>query len=318
MKRSVALVFLSVLLFSLAMAVLPQPVHAAPVAPALSAAVTPLELVPAQAGYVYVGGGYPLQVSVTLDDAPLDVFWSGAGYMALFSFRFDEPPGTHTVSIEASDPASGASLSRTETVTVLDFHYQNEQVSVPYRLVPLLDPQLNQEELDRLNAIYSVHTRPSHWDWPFVIPVPGGIVTSRFGGSRIYNGGVLAAHHTGVDFRRAIGEPVQATADGQVIAAEMFDIRGNMIIIDHGYGVFSQYAHLAEFYVQPGQFVQRGQIIGAAGSTGRANGPHLHFEIIVNGIPIDPIRWLALAPGFVPPREFVPERGQPDSNPPDG
>ncbi len=100
--------------------------------------------------------------------------------------------------------------------------------------------------------------------------------------------------------------------------AEFFEVRGNVVIIDHGHGVFSQYAHLSEFYVQPGQFVERGQLIGAAGATGRTNGPHLHFEIIVNGTPVDPIRWLALAPGFVPPREVVPTRNAPVQEPTGG
>jgi hypothetical protein len=283
---------------------------AAPIAPSLSVKIVPTEVIPAQAGYIYVGGGYPLRVSITLDGTPLDVFWSGAGYLALFSFGFDEPPASHPVIVQVFDPATGSSTTQTGTVTVLDFKYQNEQVAVPYRLTPLLDPELNQDEIDQLNAIYAEHTRPSHWDWPFSLPVPGGIVTSRFGGNRVYNGGVLAAHHTGVDFRRSVGEPVHATADGRVVAARLFDVRGNVIILDHGYGVFSQYAHLSEFDVQPGQYVRRDQVIGKAGATGRVNGPHLHFEIIVAGRSVDPIRWYALAPGFVPPREFIPNSDQ--------
>ena len=303
----------SVLLLLAVGIVLPVPAaHAGPVAPALSVVVSPTELVPAQAGFVYVGGGYPLSVSVTLDDAPLDVFWSGEGYIALFAFDFDEPPGEHLLTIEAYNPLTGESLSTTETLTVLDFAYPQEQLALPYRLVPLLEPELNQNELDRLDAIYATRTYPDHWDWPYALPVPGGVVTSRFGNSRTYNGGMWAAHHTGTDFRRAIGEPVQATAGGRVAVADSFDIRGNVVIIDHGYGVFSQYAHLSEILVEPGQIVRRGDVIGLAGNTGRINGPHLHFEIIVNGITVDPIRWLALKPGFVPPREVIPHQETPE------
>lgn len=308
-ERSIGAFLIAALLL-----ILPSPVDAvkaAPIAPSLEIRVNPPEVVPAQAGYVYVGGGYPLRVSITLDHAPLDVYWFGAGYMALFSFGFDEPPGAHTVVTQVFDPATGSTLEQTDTITVLDFKYQREQVAVPYRLSPLLDPEMNQRELDQLNAIYANRTRAAHWDWPFSLPVPGGIVTSRFGGNRIYNGGVLAAHHTGVDFRRAVGEPVYATANGRVVAAQYFDIRGNVIILDHGYGVFSQYAHFSEFYVQVGQYVRRDQLIGAAGTTGRVSGPHLHFEIIVNGTSVDPIRWFALAPGFVPPREYIPDKNKP-------
>jgi murein DD-endopeptidase MepM/ murein hydrolase activator NlpD len=63
---------------------------------------------------------------------------------------------------------------------------------------------------------------------------------------------------------------------------------------------------MSQFMVQPQDIVRKGQVIGLAGATGRANGPHLHFEVIVNGFPVDPLKWLALAPGFVAPREVTP------------
>jgi hypothetical protein len=293
-------------------------VEAAPLMPGLSVTVVPQELMPAQAGYVYISGGYPLQVTALLDGEMLDVFWVGDGYLALYAFGFDAPPGDYTLSVQIAEPLAGASSVYQFNLHLTAFEYPLEQVALPYSLIPLLDPQLNEQEVERLSTIYAVHTSPAVWDWPFALPVPGGIVTSRFGGSRIYNGGMFSAHHTGVDFRRAIGEPIQATAGGRVVVAEFFEVRGNVVIIDHGHGVFSQYAHLSEFYVQPGQSVQRGQLIGAAGATGRTNGPHLHFEIIVNGIPVDPIRWMALAPGFIPPREVVPARNTPVQEPTGG
>lgn len=303
MKRFVGL---GLLAFILAVIVLAPRAEAAPVAPGLSMIVSPLQLVPAQAGYAYVGGGYPLDVSVTLDGQPLDTFWSGQGYLALFSFDFGEPPGDHTIAIQVDNPATGTTEGQTFTVTVNQFTYPREQVALPARLIPLLDSTLNEAELAKLDAVYSARTTLATWDWPFGLPVPGGVVTSRFGGNRTYNGGMFNANHTGMDFRRALGESVYATAGGRVAVAEFYDVRGNVIIIDHGHGVFSQYAHLSEFYVQPGQFVQKGQLIGAAGATGRSNGPHLHFEIIINGAPVDPLHWLSLAPSFVAPREVTP------------
>ena len=104
---------------------------------------------------------------------------------------------------------------------------------------------------------------------------------------------------------------IQATADGRVVLDEYLNIRGNVVILDHGHGVFSQYAHMSQMQVQIGQVVRQGQVLGLAGSTGRANGPHLHFEVIVNGFPVDPLKWLALAPGFVAPREATPIPNQP-------
>lgn len=261
---------------------------------------------PGQAGYVFVGGGYPLDVQITLDGRPLEVFWTGSGYEGLFAFGLDDKPGDHGLSVHAIDHSNGATLDQTATIKIDNFSYPFEPVAIPYRLTPLLDPKLNQDELDSLSRIYAVHSYPAGFNWPFALPVPGGIVTSRYGGVRSYNSGVLHARHTGMDFRRAVGEPIQATADGRVVLAEYLNIRGNVVIIDHGHGVFSQYAHMSQFQVKVGQVVRQGQVLGLAGATGRANGPHLHFEVIVNGFPIDPLKWLALAPGFVPPREAGP------------
>ncbi len=292
---------------------------AAPLVPALSVTVAPRELVPAQAGFVAVGGAYPLNVSVTLDGEPLAVYWTGSGYLAPFAFDFEQPPGEHQIVISAANPATGERLEETETIRVVEYRYPEEYVALAFRLTPLLNPQLNLDELAQLDAIYALQTQPVHWGWPFAVPAPGSVVTSRFGGNRSYNSGVWSAYHTGTDFRLGVGGPVVATTSGRVAAAQMFEVRGKVVIIDHGYGVYSQYAHLSEVYVAPGQLVQRGQIIGLAGATGRTNGPHLHFEIIVNGIPVDPIRWLALYPGFIPPREIDPERdGDGEGSPGEG
>ena len=310
MKRPIAAVLSSLILF----AVLAAPVRsacAAPLVPALSVEIRPRELAPAQAGYVFVSGGYPLQVSVALDGSPLAVYWTGDGYLALFAFDFDAPSGEHRIAVTASAPATGAQVTYIDTITVTDFRYPREEVSIARRLAALLDPILNRNEEEQLDAIYAAHSNSTDWGWPFALPVPGEMITSRFGSDRTYNGGLWRSYHTGVDFRRAVGEPVWATASGRVVAVESLDVRGNVVIIDHGYGIFSQYAHTSEAYVTPGQYVQRGQLIAAAGSTGRTNGPHLHFEIIVNGIPVDPLAWMALMPGFVPPVEAPRDRNQP-------
>jgi murein DD-endopeptidase MepM/ murein hydrolase activator NlpD len=77
------------------------------------------------------------------------------------------------------------------------------------------------------------------------------------------------------------------------------------VIVDHGYGIYALYAHLSEQYVSVGDVVIQGQVLGAAGSTGRSVGPHLHYELIIHGNNVDPIKWLALVPGFVEPQEIL-------------
>ncbi len=303
---------LFILVFLVLMAIAPvQQAQAAPVAPGFSVTVAPTALVPGQAGVVFVSGGYPLEVSVTLGQDPLAVYWTGEGYLALFAFGFDAAAGDYSLAIRVSDPATGRQLVHEETLTINEFSYPAEQVSISGQLAPLLDPVLNQRETAYLETIYAAHSHSTDWGWPFAIPVPGERMTSRFGGDRSYNGGVWRSYHTGIDLQRGVGEPIYATTSGRVVAAEMLDVRGNVVILDHGYGVFSLYGHCSQVFVALGQSVQRGQLIAAAGATGRTNGAHLHFEIVVNGIPVDPIQWLALAPGFIPPEEVPRERDEP-------
>ena len=309
MKQWMRVFFVGIgmLLVTFVVAVPVNPAVAAPVAPSLSVQVMPRTLRPANAGIVIVDGGYPLNVSVTLNNKPLDVYWTGKSYLAVFAFGFDASPGSYQIAVRAENPATGERIIENETVMVSEYAYPRETISLPSRLIPLLGTDLNVNEQDELESIYALRTQPVKWSWPFGLPVLNGAITSQFGGDRAYNGGLWYQHHTGVDFRGEVGDPIVAAAAGQVVTAQHFDVRGNVIILDHGYGVFSEYAHLSEIMVQPGQIVQRGQLLALAGATGRTNGPHLHFEIIVNGQPVDPIRWLALSPAFVAPPE-VPAR----------
>lgn len=306
MKR----IILATFVLLAALAIPAQAALAAPIAPGISVIVNPLDLVPAQAGYVHVGGAYPLDVTVSLDGEPLPVYWTGEGYLAFIVFGFDEPTGEHSVDVHAHNPRTGETVEQTETVTVLPFTYQDESLALAFKLLPLLDHDLNIREEEHLDMIYAGRTRGVEWSWPFDFPAPAPIVTSRFGGNRSYNSGMWRSRHTGVDFRRGLGDPILALASGRVAAVEPMDVRGNVVIVDHGYGVFSQYAHMLEVYVTPGEEVQQGQPVGTVGNTGRTNGPHLHIEVIVNGQPVDLIRWMALSPGFWPPREVRPEEQQ--------
>jgi murein DD-endopeptidase MepM/ murein hydrolase activator NlpD len=123
----------------------------------------------------------------------------------------------------------------------------------------------------------------------FIAPMDSEI-TSAFGSFRTLNQ-YTQTRHTGWDFRAPPGTPVRASADGEVAYAGPLDIRGNYVLLDHGFGVFSGYAHFSEMYVTVGQSVAQGEIIGVSGNTGRSNGPHLHWEISVNGEWIDSLQF---------------------------
>ena len=99
--------------------------------------------------------------------------------------------------------------------------------------------------------------------------------------------------HTGVDFEAAAGEPVKAAARGRVAFAERAGELGNLVRIDHGGGVVTAYAHLSQINVRAGDCVGQGAVVGSTGSTGLSAGPHVHFEVLVEGTPVDPAPYIA-------------------------
>ncbi len=101
-----------------------------------------------------------------------------------------------------------------------------------------------------------------------------------------------AEYHTGLDISADKGEPVYATANGTVESAERSGSYGNMVVISHGFGIATRYAHLDGFRVTAGQAVRRGEVVGFAGSTGRATGDHLHYEVLVYGRQLNPLNFL--------------------------
>jgi murein DD-endopeptidase MepM/ murein hydrolase activator NlpD len=100
------------------------------------------------------------------------------------------------------------------------------------------------------------------------------------------------AYHTGVDLSAPMGSPVRATADGVIVHAGWFGGYGKLVVVDHGNGIETFYAHLSKFEVIEGSEVRRGEIVGRVGSTGRSTSPHLHYEVRVGHAPVNPIRFL--------------------------
>lgn len=119
-------------------------------------------------------------------------------------------------------------------------------------------------------------------------PVKTHLITSPFGW-RIHPLFGRRLFHTGVDIGAARGSPIHAAADGVVILASWYGGYGNAVVIDHGSGLSTLYAHCSVIYVHKGQTVRKGQVIALVGSTGNANGPHLHFEVRENGTAVDPM-----------------------------
>ncbi len=118
-----------------------------------------------------------------------------------------------------------------------------------------------------------------------------GWVTSSFGGRISPFTGNPSDHH-GMDIAAAMGTPVRSTADGIVTYAGVKGGYGKVVIVDHGYGLSTRYGHLSAIHAKPGQRIKRGDRVGAVGSTGRSTGPHLHYEVRVNNLPVNPRRYI--------------------------
>jgi len=122
---------------------------------------------------------------------------------------------------------------------------------------------------------------------PTLRPVEGGYISSGFGARRDPFTKKME-HHPGVDICQERGTPVVAAAEGDVSFAKHYYSYGKFVVVEHGYGFQTAYGHLSQIMVKPGQHVSKGQLIGLVGSTGRATGSHLHYEVRVNGRPVDP------------------------------
>lgn len=141
--------------------------------------------------------------------------------------------------------------------------------------------------LDELDA-----TRAQVKKFPVANPAKGFSLSSRFGNRRDPIIG-RTAFHAGLDFRTPTGTPIKASGDGVVIKAGRNGGYGKMVEIQHPSGLTTRYAHLSKILVKKGQAVATGTTLGAAGSTGRSTGPHLHYEVRQNGKPLDPAKFIA-------------------------
>ena len=214
-----------------------------------------------------------------------DTFWLPVGV------GFEVAPGEYPLTINLLDPGGALLIAINETVTVDSTNFPVEYLTVPTSGPNgLQPPDQVQKELDIRARVYAQFSPLKLWNGPFILPVTGPVST-EFGTARSYNGGPISEHHSGTDFAVDEGTPIKAAADGRVAFTGMLTTRGNSVMIDHGLGVFTAYHHLSRIDVTEGQMVKQGDIIGAAGMTGLATGPHLHWELIVGGENVDPVYW---------------------------
>ena len=208
--------------------------------------------------------------------------WAGWAMIAL-----DEQTGPAAVEVSGST-TGGLTALGTHAVTIEAKEFPVEELSVASRYVD--PPAEAQERLTRerskLRAVYESRRTWTGGGGPFLRPVDGD-PTSVFGTRRVFNGQPRSAH-PGLDLRAGTGTPVLASGSGTVAIAQDLYYAGRTVILDHGGGLFTIYAHLAEVRVREGDRARRGQVVGLSGATGRVTGPHLHWGAKIGDLPFDP------------------------------
>lgn len=214
---------------------------------------------------------------------------AGDGWYSFVVAAIDARPRDYPLSLLIRD-TNGVDTTLDKVVTITDASFNNQNFNLSPDRVYLTEPEVERLEFARLNVLIKPVRPERLWDsWQMPMDAP---LISGFGQYRIFNQNIQT-RHTGVDQEAPVGTAVAVIARGEVVYAGRLDIRGNYVLIDHGYGIYSGYAHFSQINVERGQTVEKGQIIGLTGNTGRSSGPHLHWEVAINGEWVDGIRFLA-------------------------
>lgn len=233
-----------------------------------------------------------------LVDHPLYFFPSeGGSQVALQGVHALLEPGVYPLRLDATLP-DGNVQSYEQMILIISGNYPEDPLLTVDPAT--IDPASTEPELQQLMAITTPATPTKYWVGDFISPAiayaESTYFTSRYGNRRTYigegTGLTITGFHTGLDFGGGDGLPITAPAGGVVVFAGPWTVRGNATIIDHGWGVYSGFWHQSAIQVQVGQKVELGDVIGLVGGTGRVTGAHLHWELWVNGIQVDPLDWL--------------------------
>lgn len=182
-------------------------------------------------------------------------------------------------------------ITSIEELSYLDNQTKLMRLSVLRSRIQLLGQEINsnEKELDNIYKYFEerkdiLRSTPARWPCYGWVTSEFGFRYDPFTGERTF--------HKGLDIATSIGVPVLAPADGTVISTGFHSGLGNQIVIDHGLGIVTFYGHLNDFKVKVGDKVVRGQVIGTVGNSGRSTGPHLHYEVVVNGINVNPRKYI--------------------------
>ena len=257
--------------------------------------VEPLQMVQGGTAVIKVYAPTGITIDGSLAERNLNFFPQEYGYATLQGIHALTSPGLYPLTLEGELP-DGEKFAFSQNVLIQDANFPFDPT---LEIDPAtLDPAVTEPESELWTSLAVPVTPEKMWEGPFASPVPADFKdcwTSLFGNRRSYNSGAYDSFHSGLDFCGRVGTELYAVAPGKVVYTDMLIVRGGVVVIDHGWGVYTAYDHLSEILVQPGNTVQPGQLIGLGGDTGRTTGPHLHWEVWVGGVQVNPVDWLSKA-----------------------
>jgi murein DD-endopeptidase MepM/ murein hydrolase activator NlpD len=256
-----------------------------------SISISPLPLVQGQTGVIKITASDASKISGNIAGNEL-IFMQTDEHTAsaIFGISAMQDPGLVEFSLDV-DETTGNPLHLSQMLIVSSGNYGKD---APFVVDPLkIDPEIIGPEEEKLKEITSVITPTRYWSEKFKYPIDEPCINSLFGNRRSYNGSAYTYFHTGVDFGVCANNlNIYADAPGVVVLTEYQEVCGNTLVIDHGWGIFTRFCHLESYAVAQGDNVQTGQMIGQIGNTGRSTGPHLHWEILVHSIQVNPFTWI--------------------------
>jgi murein DD-endopeptidase MepM/ murein hydrolase activator NlpD len=237
---------------------------------------------------VVTGAASAPQMDGSLAGRPLFFFPYADGYAALIGIDLQARPGKTPWRLGFVDGTGAPITVRARKFTV-------QRLRLPRSMVDLSadDERRANAEAARLRRLFDTIGAERLWRGRFTKPVASDARAEGFGSRRVING-KLRSPHSGVDFSAPAGTPVVASNRGRVAIVVEFFFGGRLVVLDHGEGLYTLYMHLERADVVEGTLVERGSIIGAVGSTGRASGPHLHWAAQLRRARIDPEALLRL------------------------
>ncbi len=228
-------------------------------------------------------------VSARLNGRTVRVFRQADGLVSgLMPIPASEKPGEYGLEALSSE----GKVVYSALVRVVDARFRKQNVTIAPTLAEL---KPSPGEMETVAAFRNTVSETRYWAEPVELPVRG-CMTSPFGVQRYLNGKPTGSIHAGIDQRSPAGVPVHAIDGGVVKIAREWNLHGRTVGVDHGQGLVSIYLHMSKLAVAEGATLKKGDVVGYIGSTGRSTAPHLHWSLYVNGVAVNPLDWIKIAP----------------------